>query len=264
MVALGLQKSRVHCILGFIKHLRVGCLVVALLSFLRNLYGQGFVDLNFESATLATAPPPWGSSSVEFAQAFPGWSESIGLNTNALYDAVPLDTVGISIIDKSFSSWPAWPGPVIQGNYSAVLASGDGYTVNGGGPTAATLSQTGLVPVGTESLQFEANEYLDSPASLVVTLGGQTLTLAVLGTGTNYTRYGADVSQWAGQTANLAFTVLAENPHRGDEYLVLDAIQFSSEPVPEPSVMGLFSISIFCMCGRTKWRNQIIRAATGC
>ena len=254
MVAIRLQQYLVHRISGLMKRLRVGCLVVAWLSFLRNLYGQGFVDLNFESATLVPVPGS-GGLFVEFPQAFPGWSESPGAYTTyALYDTVPIDSTAISIMDTNPYPYASWlDGAVIQGKYSAILAAGNGPNLE---PTNVTLSQTGMVPVGTESLQFKAEEIFDSSGAFTVTLGDQTLSLTVLGTGTNYTLYGANVSQWAGQTTDLAFTLLAENPHINDEYLVLDAIQFSPEPIPEPSVIGLFSISALFLCWRMKWLNH--------
>jgi hypothetical protein len=111
-----------------------------------------------------------------------------------------------------------------------------------GQPADTTLSQTSLVPIGTQSLQFEAYEAFDSQGSFAVTLGGQTLYLTTLGTGADYTLYGANVSQWAGQTAQLAFTVFAENPHVDDEYLYLDAIQFSTQSIPEPSAFALVAL----------------------
>jgi hypothetical protein len=191
----------------------------------------GFVNLDFESATLV---PVAGDSyrSVQFAQAFPGWTETIvaALDTNALYDFVFLDSAGIAIIDTN-ASYPR--GVVIGGRYTALLQSGLGYTSNGGKiPTDTTLSQTGLVPVDTKSLRFKANEWFDSSGTFAVKLGGQTLSLTTLGSGTNYTLYGANVSRWAGQTNQLSFTVFGENPHGNDENLFLDDIQFSNQSVP--------------------------------
>jgi len=142
----------------------------------------------------------------EFAQAFPGWSESPGAKTTyALYDTAAIDSTAISIMDTNPYPIASWlDGAVIQGEYSAILAAGLG---SNGAPTDLTLSQTGMVPVGTESLQFKANELNSNPSgAFTVTLGDQTLSLTVLGTGSNYTLYGANVSQWAGQTADLAFT----------------------------------------------------------
>jgi len=236
-------------------HISFSLIVVVLLAIFQNLYGQGFVDLNFEAATLVPVPGS-GGLFVEFPQAFPGWSESPGAETTyAVYDAASIDGTAISIMDTNSYPFASWlDGVIIQGNYSAILAAGLG---SNHAPTDATLSQTGMVPLGTESLQFKASE-LNSGA-FTVTLGDQTLSLTVLGTGTNYILYGANVSQWAGQTADLAFTELAENPHRDDTYLVLDAIQFSPEPIPEPSVIGLFSISGLYLCWRMRSNSRLQR-----
>ena len=110
---------------------------------------------------------------------------------------------------------------LIQGNYTAILQSGETLgTIQQ--PADTTLSQTALVPVGTQSLLFEADEAFDQNKQfLVVTFGGQALFLTPLSTGSNYTLYGANVSAWAGQTAELAFTLLAENPHANNEYVSL-------------------------------------------
>lgn len=218
-----------------------GWLIVVSLAFLRSASGQDFQDLNFESATLV---PVSGDAygGVQFAQAFPGWTVTIvgAIDTNALYNSIFLDSAGIAIIDHTSSYFA---GDVIQGNYTAVLESGLGSTApNNEFPTDVTLSQTGSIPAGTKSLQFKANNWFDSSGVFAATLGGQTLSLTVLGTGSNYTLYGADVSRWAGQTTQLAFTVFGENPHVNDEALFLDAIQFSNESVPEPSVLALLTL----------------------
>jgi len=250
-------ESDVLCPLDIYEHFMkiglVACFVAVLLSPFQNICGQSFTDLNFESARLVPVPgDTYGA--VQFAQALPGWTESIvgAIDTNALYNNIFLDSAGISIFDTNFVFYPA---SVIQGRYSAIIESGMGYTSSGAIPVNATLSQIGMVPVGTESLQFKAYEFFDSSGAFTVTLGGQTLSLIVLGTGSNYTLYGANVSQWAGQTANLAFTVLAENPHVNDESLVLDAVQFSNQQVPEPSVSGLLGISVLVLCWPMKWLN---------
>ena len=123
-----------------------------------------------------------------------------------------------------------------------MLESGLGYTSSGVIPSNVTLSQIGLVPFGMKSLQFKANEGFDLSGIFAVALGGQTLSLTVLGTGSNYTLYGANINQWAGQPAQLAFTVFAEVPHVNDETLFLDDIQFSDQSVPEPSLFSLLAL----------------------
>jgi hypothetical protein len=70
-----------------------------------SIQAQGFVNLNFESTTLAPAPGDFYNS-VYFAQAFPGWTETFvgGIETNALYNSVFLDSSGISIVDTNWNS----------------------------------------------------------------------------------------------------------------------------------------------------------------
>ena len=198
--------------------------VVFSLVLISRASAQSFLNLDFESATLV----PVGTTSqyVQFAPAFPGWTASIvsPFNTNALYDNAYLDSAGISIIDSKAQSLA---GAVIDGVYTALLQSGLGYTTNGAIVSDTTLSQTGLVPSDAKSLQFKAA----ASGKFAVTLGGQALSLAILGGGTNFTLYGANVGQWAGQTAQLGFTIFGDRPHVNDEGLLLDDIQFSPQSV---------------------------------
>ena len=126
-----------------------------------------------------------------------------------------LDSAGITIVNSNFDSSPflayAHPLGLIQGNYTAILQSGNPLESNPQ-PADTTLSQTGLVPIGTQSLLFDAYEAFDQNYQfLVVTLGGQNLSLVTVSNALNYTVYGADVSPWAGRTARLA-SVLAASP----------------------------------------------------
>src|ERR1039457_146039 len=197
---------------------------------------QAFTNLNFESASLV----PAGGFYVQFNQAFPGWTGTVGgvQQTLALSNNAYLDTSGISIINHGWSNpfagfgFPnAGSGGLIQGNYTAILQAGL-YGV----PADTSLSQTGLVPANVQSLQFEAHQEVDGGSPIIpfaVTLGGQTLSLITISNALNYTLYGANISSWAGQTAQLSFTVFAENPHLDNQYLYLDAIQFSTQSIPD-------------------------------
>lgn len=191
-----------------------------------------FQDLNFESATLIPiAGDPYGS--VDFAPAFPGWTGYVGgvQETSALYDNEFLDSSGIGIHDQ----WSSF-GARIEGSFTAVLQAG--ISLFTGTPADTTLSQTGLVPPGTQSLLFKAQLNFGSE-TLAVTLGGQPLTLIPLQDNSNYILYGADIHTQAGRRAQLSFTVLAENPHVNNNTVYLDSIQFSPQPVPEPNELGL-------------------------
>jgi hypothetical protein len=220
-------------------------------------FAQGFINLGFESATLVPIPgDPYGR--VQFAQAFPGWTGTVGglSSTSALYNTYFTDTAGIGIIDRGWSTTgQGFPGPggLIDGNYTALLFSGTLTNTQTGVNTS--LSQTGIIPAGTKSLEFKAQEVFDSSGSLVVTLGGQTLSLVTLGSGPNYTLYGADISNWSGQNAQLTFTVPGETPHVNDEYVFLDSIEFSSNPIPEPGALAVLSVgAVMLVCYR--WRRR--------
>src|SRR5260370_661315 len=166
-------------------------LCLMLLSNTRALAQGTFQNLAFEAATLVPIPGDLYGS-VQFAPAFPGWTAYVGgiQQTSSLYNTVFLDTSGISIIDGSGSL----RGLLIQGNFTAVLMAGLGLSPLQ--PADTSLSQTGLIPAGTESLRFKA--YLDYPqGTFSVTAGGQILSLIPLATGSNYTQYAADISALA-------------------------------------------------------------------
>lgn len=230
-----------------------------LITSAESCFTQGFVNLNFESASLV----PAGGYYVQFNQAFPGWTGTCGgvQQTLALYNEVYLDTAGIAIIDHNWTNSAAYINnfgyppldTLIQGNYTAILMSGLGPPT--GQPADTSLSQTGLVPAGTQSLLFRAYPGFDSSGVFTVTLGGQDLSLTVISNALNYTLYGADISAWAGQTAQLSFNVLGENPHQNDEYLYLDSIQFSTQSIPEPSVFALAALGALFL-GLRRQRNS--------
>ena len=200
--------------------------------------GQGFVNLGFESATFV---PIAGDSlgRVQFAQAFPGWTGTVGglSPDGVLSNNVYLSTAGFSLIKSNFNTFGVVPGGLIQGKFTAVLQSGTLTNTLTGVDTS--LSQTGLVPAGTQSLQFKAFQAFDADGAFTVSLGGQILSLLTLGSGANYALYGADISGFAGQTQPLNFSVPGHTPQSSGEYLYLDAIQFSSTPVPEPGAFAL-------------------------
>ena len=229
---------------------------VTLLLSLGGAASQGtFQNLGFESASLV----PISANRVQFAPAFPGWTGSIGgvQQTGALYNDITLDTSAISIIDHSWSNPFGGPGGIMEGNFTAILIAGLTSLPYGNQPVDVTLAQTGVVPVGTESLQFRAYALYSYPFDpFAVTLGGQTLSLIPLESGPNYTLYGADIRALAGQSAELDFTLFAQRPHMGNNYLYLDSIQFCAEAVPEPSVFGLSALGALLLGWRALARRR--------
>lgn len=89
------------------------------------------------------------------------------------------------------------------------------------------IGQTGTVPGTAKSVRFLSNQFFDG---IGVSFADQGIGLALLqDLGNNRYIWGADISPFAGQTGTLGFF--------GAGYL--DNIQFSSEPIPEPGIVGL-------------------------
>jgi hypothetical protein len=193
---------------------------------------QAFVNLNFESGLIPPGTQP--ASLLPISTALRGWTgyfiDNTGVSnaaTQVVYDGYSAGGAFISINDANTIGGGFVP---LQGKYSAVLFGG------GSNPTYSTaISQTGLVPDGTESLQVQV-EALNGP--FIVTLGGETINMLPLSVFPTYTLYGGDISQFADMTETLTFT---EPPPASSppSILVLDNILFSTSPVPEPGTMTL-------------------------
>ena len=213
--------------------------IMLVLTLKQNVGAQGFVNLNFESANVSGYSPD--SRDVPTTSALPGWTayysnaSGTGVTSQVWYDGISLGGYMISIIDSNAPSF----GP-ISGRYSAFLFG----TVQ----ISSSITQTGLVPAGTESLLFDG--YV-SGAPFTVTLGDQTIAMAPLQTFSNYTLYGGNIpSALDGQSEALTFT---EPPAVGVQpsMFELDNIQFSNSSVPEPSALGLSALcGIFIACRR--------------
>jgi hypothetical protein len=212
-----------------------------------------FQNLGFESAAVS----PGVIANVPFSSAFPGWSGYVGgsLVPVAAQNWVWLDGSGISILDHAWVNPYGGPPGTIEGNFTAAFSAGmiPGVT----NAADLTLSQTGLVPASAQSLWFKALWEGYSPSSAVeVALGGQTLSLFPMGGGTNYTLYAADVRSFSGRTAELNFTLLAQRPHGGDNFLFLDSVQFSDQAVPEPGMLSLFALGALLAGTRALHRRR--------
>ncbi len=211
--------------------------VAVLLGFIQSVSGQGFVNLDFEDANVSGYSP--GSGGVPIADAFPGWSASYSDQymgtveaSSVSYDAISLGGAVISINDDLGVPYSFG---VIDGNYSAYLFGGVGGS--------ATLSQTGLVPIGTKSLIVSAQSRFWG-SLLVVSVNGQPISES------QYSTY--DISSFAGKTVTLSFTELAPMAVP-PSLVILDDIEFSPSAVPEPSIS---SIMVVCMFSLGWWLRR--------
>jgi hypothetical protein len=211
----------------------------------RNFYAQGFVNLDFESAQLNGYLQ--GASNVPTNNAIPGWTAyysqpgfGTGFVSQIAYDAISLGGAVISINDSNTGG----SFTPIQGRYSVYLFGGS-YQVS------SSISQTGLIPAGTESLLLDGSYGL--PSGFVVTLNGQAINMVILQNFSNYTLYGGDISSFGGQVTMLSITEPAPTGIPPSAFL-LDNIQFSSSAVPEPSELALAALGALLL-GFCRWRN---------
>lgn len=178
-------------------------------------YGQGtFQNLDFEAAKLISTPLGYAATN-----ALPGWSAFAG--TNELSAIRGYGGAGILPVTLDASN-----SFVIGGTYDVVL----GYASSLG---EGSISQVGLVPLDAQTLFFKAR--VDPGSTLDVSLGSQGLLYSAIAAGSDYTLYGANISSFARETTTLTFAAAAGVG-------VLDDIQFSSQPIPEPPVLALLSL----------------------
>lgn len=201
---------------------------------------QGFVNLNFEDATIVPDPSsPYYPNAVYASDAIPGWTATgfIGPN-DILYNSASLGSTSVSILGTSGTP------PALDGNFSIYLY---------GGVTAASasISQTAVVPVSAASLLFEAQQ--GGTGILQVSLGGQNISFSALSTGSNYTLYGGNIpSAFDNQSEQLMFSALeGEN-----NFWNVDDIQFSPSAVPEPSEFALGALGALLL-GFRRWKNSL-------
>ncbi|HEY3856118.1 MAG TPA: hypothetical protein VGO67_17140 [Verrucomicrobiae bacterium] len=202
-------------------------------------HAQGtFQNLNFESANI-----PSSTAIDDFlpaSEAIPNWTAYFTSTTTTVpatqvaYDGISGGGGVISIVDSK-----AYPLDDTQGNYAVILFGGP---LIGQTPYSASISQSGTIPSGTESLFMDANSFGISP---VVTFSGQAISMVPIQSFPNYTEYGGDISSFAGLTGTLSFTEPpppATGP--GPSALFLDNISFSSTMVtPEPDPVILMGIA---------------------
>ena len=108
---------------------------------------------------------------------------------------------------------------------------------NSGVFVSASIAQTGVLPTGDNSLEFKA--WASPTTTFSVSINGNNLSLLNLGSGPNYTLYGADISAYAGSSGTLEFSA---NSQGAPSFLELDDITFSTASVPEPNLAVLASL----------------------
>ncbi len=227
--------KRVFIILGF----------AAIFSAFASAQAQStFQNLAFESANLPALPPGQYGGLVDINVAMPSWNAYLGGNSisQVNHNGITIGSASVDILGPHhFSS------DILQGKYTVVLQAGIDRFSSGFQFVSAAIAQTGIVPATAQSLQFRVSS---NPDGFLVSFATSSLSPVLLGTGANYQLYGVDISSFAGQSGELRFTAptLENNPYNT---FFLDAIQFSVQPVPEPSTfiltgLGALLLGVFC------------------
>jgi hypothetical protein len=202
----------------------INLLIVAITLAYLEAKSQGFVNLNFEHPILPLGPV---FNQVDPARAIPGWTAYGSVYYNGISGGGAL----IALVDTNNPGYQP-----IQGKYSVYMVGA--FT----GSTSSAISQTGLIPNSALSVLF----YVTSGNTMLLSFNGQSIPLFFVSATTNYVVMGGDVSTFAGQTGELLFT----KPPRTAEGLI-DNIQFSTAPIPEPSSLALVALG----CGLFSFRH---------
>jgi len=202
------------------------------------VYSQGFVNLDFEDATVAPTPINEYGGSVDPAIAFPGWTVG-GSGTYVLYNDQTLGSPAVSLMGPTFPSATGYTP--LQGSYSVLI-----YYDNPSILQQPTLSQTGMIPPGTQSINFLVG---NGESDAAVALNGVNIPLVSISGG----RMAGNISAFAGSVAQLTFST--SNNRVGDNFLYFDGIQFSTSSVPEPSEFALGTIGALLL-GIRRWQRS--------
>ena len=198
-------------------------------------HGQGFINLNFESANVVVLPPGQ-SEFVTPAIAFPGWQLFWGAlpATQVSHNSEAIGSVRTAILDPNYSLTPS-----LEGNFSIMLQPGFDPRIQA--QTYSGIAQTATVPLLSQSLRFKlGHELPPRGGNLEVMLGGQSLGLVRLETASTYDIYGVDIHAFAGLNTELRFTAIYNGVALNN--VTLDGIQFSPVAIPEPGTWSLLAL----------------------
>jgi hypothetical protein len=221
----------------------IGFSLATVMMFLQGAFGQGFVNLNFEQATITPTPVGGSTFPADPAQAFPGWIVG-GSNTSVMYNDMSIGGPAVSLMGPAFPNFVNYTP--LQGSYSVLLYYFSAFGV-------PTLSQTGQVPTTAKSINFLVEP---GESAAVVTLNGVPIPLAPIAGG----RLAGDVSAFAGAIAQLTFSV-PNVPGYPGQLLYFDDVRFSSSPAPEPGQGNLLILGVLLVwrceeAQRARWSGR--------
>lgn len=204
-------------------------------------HSAAFRNLDFQSPNIRilSIPKPGGEHQVH--DVIPGWRLQVAEQNRdwMFYNNISLLFPSAQLLGPKV--------PRIGDEFTFTINSGiifDGFKETMG---TASIYQIGQVPESAKSIHFRAL-MLRISDNLHVSLDGQVLQFQRFADGDegDFFGYEADVSDWAGKTAELRFTVGPGDYPRGAGGPLAD-IEFSSIPVaaiPEPSTWALLATGL--------------------
>ena len=213
-------------------------IAATLLILWQDAQGQGFVNLDFENATIAPTPVGGSTFPADPAQALPGWTVG-GSTTVVGYNGLSIGAPAVDLMGPNFPNSAGYSS--LQGSYSVLLQY---FDIDGGPPT---LSQTGTIPSNVRSINFLVG---NGESDAAVSLNGVNIPLVQIPGG----RLAGNISAFAGSSADLTFSTTTGKPF--GEFLYFDDVQFSSSGVPEPSVVSLSTLGAVLLGWRVLRRRR--------
>jgi len=221
---------------------RKNIIIIVQLFGLCSCFGQGFVNLNFESATISSHPE---IGSDAYTAVLLGWTFGANYNyvngdSNSIpYNNIALDAAAVDLEGTNNSFGPS----AIQGRYSIFIQGGSSADPDTNG---ASIMQNGKIPATAKSITYWGD-------ALQASFNGQSLAFSAIGSGSGYTIWQGDISAYAGETGQLEFTAPWQTSG------MLDNIQFSTTPVPESSTLALSALGGLLLAWR-RWKVTGSRA----
>lgn len=196
-----------------------------------------FANLDFEDAN-----PP--------GDVLPNWSVN---NLGPIFDLVCLGSSCVSVHDMGA------PAP-LEGSFSVFLQGGTSGDSGELPLIGASISQTGDVPNTAKSIRMlsttggVSSDPLTSFENLRVSLDGMNIPLITLETAGDLVTVGANIAAFAGTTAELTISTAVPEMDGPELWAWVDAVSFSSLPVPEPSglVLGALGTTILLQTARRR------------
>jgi hypothetical protein len=192
----------------------------------------------------------------------------LGPDNTVLFNGYALDGPSVSLHGTNDLL-----APVLSGNYSILLQGGSPFVSQQYG--AASIFQSGQIPATAKSLiyleELDVTLLRHLPLPFIqVNFNGQSLSPVAMGiaspwsidispyawqSGNPIVAWGIDISPYAGQSGELRFTV----PWLGAS--ILDGIQFSSIPIPEPSALPLGILGLIWLAAFARRANKRLEPA---